>query len=63
MVEIGDSIRGKDIYIIQTGTKYLRKKIAEFLKITLGQVKKEMKNERVTEIRSTFFPLIFRLLL
>ena len=22
MVEIGDSVRGKDIYIIQTGTKY-----------------------------------------
>lgn len=24
MVEIGDSIRGKDIYIIQTGTKYAK---------------------------------------
>jgi len=23
MVEIGDSVRGKDIYIIQTGTKYV----------------------------------------
>lgn len=23
MVEIGDSIRGKDIYIIQTGAKYV----------------------------------------
>lgn len=25
MVEIGDSVRGKDIYIIQTGTKYVEK--------------------------------------
>lgn len=24
MVEIGDSVRGKDIYIIQTGTKYVK---------------------------------------
>jgi phosphoribosylpyrophosphate synthetase len=25
MVEIGDSVRGKDVYIIQTGTKFVKK--------------------------------------
>lgn len=31
MVEIGDSIRGKDIYIIQTGTKDVNNNIMELL--------------------------------
>lgn len=31
MVEISDSVRGKDVYIIQTGTKYENCEIFQYL--------------------------------
>lgn len=40
MVEIGDSIRGKDIYIIQTGAKYvyILNKFLTFFHLMLCQI-------------------------